>query len=359
MPFYIFLVLLALRNVVCDNCTLLLLDYVQLIDHKLRRGLHNMDLTGIPAPYLKVEEYEEQFNAFNVQYHDFNDARVMLMNYDTEALVKLDAHAENQKFQNRKTLATAQKRSEAISILLHDATVLYVDIEALKAGILESVTRLDNYGSEAYHLSLPIALQQARFYLDSVKQHSNSLETIRTATSCAWHYFYRFGNASDSAYDQKAKVEMFWRDLNNTNFRLSDMRLQADRTVDRQTEIDDILEHIRNLKTLALDDYAQIKELNMNVEDKLQQNVRPQTEVVIELNVERLEQVSGILDKTAKLRNMLNNSLDELETIYREVRKHWLPKSEKHAVRLWERSNEYARQFQPTRNGARIAMLAR
>uniref|UniRef100_A0A1B0BIW7 Laminin subunit alpha-1 n=1 Tax=Glossina palpalis gambiensis TaxID=67801 RepID=A0A1B0BIW7_9MUSC len=342
----------------CDNCTLLLLDYIQLIDHKLRRGLHNMDLTGIPAPYLKVEEYEEQFNALNVRYHDFNDARVLLMNYDTEALVKLDAHAENQKFQNRKTLATAQKRSEAISILLRDATVLYVDIEALKAGILESVTRLDNYGSEAYHLSLPIALQQARFYLDSVKQHSNSLETIRTATSCAWHYFYRFGNASDSAYDQKAKVEMFWRDLNHTNFRLSDMRLQADRTVDKQTEIDDILEHIRNLKTLALDDYAQIKELNMNVEDKLQQNVRPQTEVVIELNVERLEQVSGILDKTAKLRNMLNNSLDEIETVYREVRKHWLPKSEKHAVRLWERSNEYARQFQPTRNGARIAMLA-
>lgn len=343
----------------CDNCTLLLLDYVELIGHKLRRGIHNMDLTGIPAPYLKVAEYEAIFNIHNIHYHDFDNARKLITNYDSSALMKLDSHAENQKFQNRKALATAEKRNQAVQVILGDTRALYGDLEAIQSDILTNIANLEGYGRGSHHLSLPTALQQAKFYLDSIKQHQDSVNDIRTAATCAWHYFYKFGNASDAAFDQKAKVEMFWRDLNHTNFRISDIRLQSDRTVEMQNEIDDILEHIRNLKSYTAEDYQQIVDLQGRIQEYLRETLISPTAVLVEKNVGRLELLSGNVDNIIKLGTVLNATLDENETVHREVRKHWLPKAQKHAARLLERSNEYARQFQPTRNGARIAMLAR
>lgn len=318
-----------------------------------------MDLTGIPAPYIKVEEYEQLFNKQNIRYHDFNNARKLLLNYDTNALMKLDSHAENQKFQNRKALATAEKRNQAVQSVLGDARLLYGDLESIQTGILTNIANLDNYGKGSQHLSLPTALQQAKFYLESIKQHRDSVNDIRTTASCAWDYYYKFGNASDAAFDQKAKVEMFWRDLNHTNFRISDIRLQTDRTLEMQNEIDDVLEHIRNLKSYASEDYQQILDLRVKIQEYLRELMVPQTAVLVEMNVGRLELLSGNVDHMIKLGTVLNATLDENETIHREVRKHWLPKAQKHAARLLERSNEYARQFQPTRNGARIAMLAR
>ncbi|XP_073822984.1 wing blister isoform X3 [Musca autumnalis] len=342
----------------CDNCTLLLLDYVELIGHKLRRGVHNMDLTGIPPPYVKVEEYERQFELQNRHFNDFNDARKLLLNYDSNALLKLDSHAENQKFQNRKALATAEKRTFAMGVLVQDASQLYLDLDSIKAGILENIAALDNYGRGAHHMSLPSALHQARYFLDSITQHRDSLDEIRSTATCAWHYFYKFGNASDLAYDQKGKIEMFWRDLNHSNYRISDMRLHADRTVEMQNEIDDVLEHIKNLKSYTLEDYQQIRDQKRLVEETLKEVLIPQTDVLIELNIDKLEELSGKVDSMTKLSTMLNLTLNNNEAIHREVRKHWLPKAQKHAARLLERSNEYARQFQPTRQGARIAMLA-
>lgn len=343
----------------CDNCTLLLLDYVELIGYKLRRGIHNMDLTGIPAPYLKVEEYEDMFEMQNKRFKNFDTARKLLINYDSQALLKLDSHSENQKFQNRKALALAEKRNQAVKSILNDANLLYKDLDSMQASILENIANLENYGRGSNYLSLPTALQQARFYLDSIKQHRDSVNDIRTTAACAWHYFYKFGNATDESFDQQAKVEMFWRNLNHTNFRISDIRMQADRTVDMQNEIDDILEHIRNLKSYVREDYQQIQELTGRIQQYLKETLLEPSAVLVERNVQRLEVLSGNMDQVIKLGTVLNATLDDNDSIHREVRKHWLPKAQKHAARLLERSNEYARQFQPTRNGARIAMLAR
>ncbi|XP_067621354.1 laminin subunit alpha-1 isoform X1 [Eurosta solidaginis] len=342
----------------CDNCTLLLLDYVELIGNKLRRGLHNMDLTGIPAPYLKVDDYERAYNTLQVHYEDYTNARKLLGSYDANELLKLDSHAENNKFQSRKALATAGKRQESTGELRNDVTALYVDIGALRSDILEYIYTLNNYGKSEQHMSLPMALDQARFYLDSIRQHQESVNNIRNSTQCAWNFYYHFGNASDAAFDQKARVEMFWRDLNQSNFRISDMRLHSDRTVEMQNEIDDTLEHIVNLRNHVTEDYQKIAQEGADVMDYLNQSLIPRTDVLIEENWTQQEQLSGATETIDRLFEQLNTSLGEGEAMQREVRKHWLPKAEKHAERLMKRSNEYARQFQPTRNGAKIALLA-
>ncbi|XP_037959166.1 laminin subunit alpha-1 [Teleopsis dalmanni] len=342
----------------CDNCTLILLDYMNSINNKLRGGIHNMDLTGIPPPYLQVEQYENNFNILNIHFYDYKNARQMLINFNVDDLVKLDSHAENMKFQFRKALSTATKRENAVMSLRNAATDLFLSGSSLRAEIVETILNLKKYGKSDHHLSLPAALEQARFYLDTIREHNASIHNIRETGNCGWHFYYFFGNASDDAFDQQARVEMLWRDLNQTNFRISDMRLHADRTLEMQSEIEDVEEHIRNLKSYLIEDYGKIRELKEAIGKQLNQNLIPETDVMLEINLGRQNELSGEIDTIVRLGAILNSTQFEQEDMTREVKKHWLPKAQKHANRLMERSNEYARQFQPTRNGARIALLA-
>lgn len=81
--------------------------------------------------------------------------------------------------------------------------------------------------------------------------------------------FNRFGNATDSAFDQQGRVEMLWRDLNQTNFRISDLSLNTDRVFEMQNEIEDIQEHIRNIKYHLLEDNTKIKEISNIIEQQI------------------------------------------------------------------------------------------
>ncbi|KRF77830.1 laminin subunit alpha lam-3 isoform X2 [Drosophila virilis] len=342
----------------CDNCTLLLLDYVELVGHKLRRGLHNMDLTGIPAPYLKLGEYERAYVKWRGRHEDYSQARQMLLGYDTAALLKLDAHAENGKFQSRKALATIGKRQLALQSMQDAALALQQDVRTLHAGLMQTLYDLRNYGMGAQHLSLPTALQQARFYLQAIQQHHQLVQDIRSTSDCAWQQYYVTGNSSDAAYDQRARLEMLWRDLNQTNYRVADMRLHIDRTQDVENEADDVLEHVRNLSAHVAEQYQQLEELGGRIEQQLNQSHTARGEQMLQAAREQQMQLNEQRQQLSAMAALLNETLADQAELQREVRKHWLPKAEKHAARLLERSNEYARQFQPTRNAARIAMLA-
>ncbi|XP_030080568.1 laminin subunit alpha-1 [Drosophila hydei] len=343
---------------VCDNCTLLLLDYVELVGHKLRRGLHNMDLTGIPAPYLKLSEYEHAYRHWRARQQDVSQARQLLLGYDMGGLLKMDAHAENNKFQSRKALATIGKRQHALQSMQETALVLHQDVRNLRGEQMQTLQDLRNYGTAAHHLSLPTALKQAHFYLQAIQQHHQLVQDIRSSSDCAWQLFYTTGNASDAAYDQRASLEMLWRDLNQTNYRVADMRLHLDRTQDVESEADDVLEHVRNLSGHVAEQYQQLNELDQHIQQQLNQSQVEQGHRNLETAAEHQLQLNEQRRQLAAAAAQLNDTLlFELE-LQREVRKHWLPKAEKHATRLLERSNEYAKQFQPTRNAARIAMLA-
>lgn len=336
-----------------------LLDYVEIIRHNLRKGIHKMDLTVIPAPYIKIEEYETYFTQLNLKFQNFNKARHTLVNYDANALLKQDNLAEYQSFESRKSLATANKRKEAAGYLASDAATLLNELNTMRSDILQNIINLNNYGMGAQHISLPKALEQARFNLESIQQQADEFRHIRSSFNCAWHYLYYFGNASDAAFDTQANISMFWRDLNQTNHRISDMRLILDRIMEQQNEIEDIEEHIINTKTYLLQDCREIQDTNNIIEKQLNNSLVSETDTIIEMNIGLQQQLEGEIGNINRLGTMLNNTLIEQDAVHREVRKHWLPKAEKHALRLMERSNEYARQFQPTRNGARIALLAR
>ncbi|XP_055907050.1 laminin subunit alpha-2 isoform X2 [Eupeodes corollae] len=346
------------RCKLCDNCTLTLLDYVELIGHKLRRGMAHMDLTGIPAPWLKLDEYEENRLDVTDQLQDYTDAKRMMLNYDDNTLQKLGSYAENNKFQSRKAAATAAKRTEAVTILRKESADLYSDIGNVRSNIINTIFALNNYGTEDHHMSLPAVLQEARYYLHQIQQHDESVQNIRGTWSKAWDLFYLHGNASDAAFDLRGRLEMFMRDLNNTNYRLSDARMFTDKTFEMLNEIDDIHEHIVNLKSYLVEDHGQIRELQSEFDQYENNSLVAETDTFLDMIEGRQEQLDGEIDTIERLSRYMNDTLEENDKIRKEVYKHWLPKAQKHAARLTERSNEYMRQFQPTKNGARIALLA-
>lgn len=332
---------------------------MELVGHKLRRGLHNMDLTGIPAPYLKLSEYERAYDIWQAKHQDYSQAKQLLLGYDTAGLLKLDAHAENSKFQSRKALATVGKRQYALNSMQDTALVVQHNVEALRAEIAQTLHNLRNYGQGAQHLSLPTALKQARFYLQAIEQHNQLVQDIRSTNDCAWQQFYATGNASDAAYDQRGRLEMLWRDLNQTNLRVADMRLLIDRIQDAGNEAEDVLEHVRNLSGYVVADYQELGDLGQRIGQHLNQSFVDQGEQLLSRSAEQQMQLNDQRLQLSASAIQLNDSLLAQVELQREVRRHWLPKAEKHAGRLLERANEYARQFQPTKNGARIAMLAR
>lgn len=332
---------------------------MELVGHKLRRGLHNIDLTGIPAPYLKLSEYERAYDIWRDRQQDYSQARQMLLGYDTAGLLKLDAHAENGKFKSRKAVDTIVKRQHALDSMHDAAIVVQQNVDALRTEIRQTLHNLRNYGQGAQHLSLPTALKQARFYLQAIQQHHQLVQDIRSTNDCAWQHFYSTGNASDAAYDQRALLEMLWRDLNQTNHRVADMRLYIDRTEDVENEAEDVLEHVRNLSGHVMEQFHQLGDLDERINQHLNQNFVERGEDMLRTAIKHHSQLSDQRYQMTDSAALLDVALKTQSELQREVRKHWLPKAEKHASRLLERSNEYARQFQPTRNGARIAMLAR
>ncbi|XP_033151119.1 laminin subunit alpha-1 isoform X1 [Drosophila mauritiana] len=343
---------------ICDNCTLLLLDYVELVGNKLRRGMHNMDLTGIPAPYRKLSEYESAYEKWNGRHWDFSQTKRRLKDYDSADILKLEAHAENLKFQSRKAVATIGKREFAIKSMREDAVTQQHSVGLLRSEILQTLSDLHGYGKSAHYLSLPTALKQARFYLQAIREHDQMVQGIRSTNDCAWKHFYAMGNASDASFDESGRLEMLWRDLNQTNHRVVDMRLQVDRVQEVENEAEDVLEHVRNLSIHVGESHQELDELNQRISDHLDPGYLEQGEGLLRLTVQRQILLNGHLNQLDGYRVLLNTTLGVKTEQQREVRKHWLPKAEKHANHLLARSNEYARKFQPTRNGARIAMLA-
>jgi len=348
----------SISFIVCDNCTLLLLDYMELVGNKLRRGMHNMDLTGIPAPYRKLSEYESAYEKWNGRHWDFSQTKRRLQDYDSADILKLEAHAENLKFQSRKAVATIGKREFAIKSMREDAVTQQHSVGLLRSEILQTLSDLHGYGKSAHYLSLPTALKQARFYLQAIREHDQMVQGIRSTNDCAWKHFYAMGNASDASFDESGRLEMLWRDLNQTNHRVVDMRLQVDRVQEVENEAEDVLEHVRNLSIRVGESHQELDELNQRISDHLDPGYLEQGEGLLRLTVQRQIMLNGHLNQLDGYRILLNTTLGVKTEQQREVRKHWLPKAEKHASHLLARSNEYARKFQPTRNGARIAMLA-
>lgn len=317
-----------------------------------------MDLTGIPAPYRKLSEYEKAYDEWNERQQDYSQTRRLLQDYDSAGIAKLDAHAENLKFQSRKSVSTIGKREFALKAMREDALVQRQEAGLVRAEVLQTLSDLQSYGKSAQHLSLPTALKQARFYLQAVQEHDQLVQGIRSTNDCAWRHYYAMGNASDAAFDESGHLEMLWRDLNQTNHRVVDMRLHVDRIVEVESEAEDVLEHVRNLSGHLGESYQELNDFNQLISEHTDPGYLERGEGLVRLTLQRQIQLNGQLNHLDGSRVLLNTTLGVKVEQQREVRKHWLPKAEKHASHLLERSNEYARQFQSTRNGARIAMLA-
>lgn len=73
--------------IVCDNCTILLLDRAELIRTDLKFGVDHIDANGIPAPWPQLEKYENESHHLSHVMKDFNYAKNGIQDFN-EAIIE-------------------------------------------------------------------------------------------------------------------------------------------------------------------------------------------------------------------------------------------------------------------------------
>lgn len=78
---------------------MILLDYAELISNELRRELIHLDLSHIPAPWKKLEEFESKRDKLLNHLDDFIEAKNHIQNFDGSVLEKVCKNKKKISFQ--------------------------------------------------------------------------------------------------------------------------------------------------------------------------------------------------------------------------------------------------------------------
>lgn len=74
---------------VCDNCTLTLLDRTDELDYLLEIGSNHIDPDGIPAPWPRLQTFENDSMTLSHKLKDFHYATLNIQNFNDAIIVKV------------------------------------------------------------------------------------------------------------------------------------------------------------------------------------------------------------------------------------------------------------------------------
>ena len=77
----------------CDNCTITLLDDLEMMNFKLDRDAGHIDPNGIPAPWFEIEKFEQQYDILAANVSEMNRVKNHLENFDDERITILKKNA--------------------------------------------------------------------------------------------------------------------------------------------------------------------------------------------------------------------------------------------------------------------------
>lgn len=79
---------------VCENCTLTLLDAAEDLQYYLESEMNRLDLNGIPAPWPRLISYENSVDRFTKKLNDYLEAKAQLSVYDNANIDKVSDDIE-------------------------------------------------------------------------------------------------------------------------------------------------------------------------------------------------------------------------------------------------------------------------
>ncbi|KAL5281190.1 LAMA2 family protein [Megaselia abdita] len=343
---------------VCDNCTLSLLDDTDRISSELKRAMKHIDFSGIPAPWLTLDTYDIRANNLFDTYRNFMDSRIGIEDFNTITLNKMELLSEQEAF-NAGFLKKYSTANNTVVLEYLSKIKNHLDFaKSLKDGIIATLHILNNYGNSNNFLNLPSALKQAYFFLQNIEAHENDMHKVKNIISCSTIFHDKFDYLNTELEKSRDDILRINERLKTFNRQVHDIGHLSDKILEDHSEIADILTHVENYIHHFNDNKATLQALLTELDNAQYKNVNQLTKETLNKVKQNLNNMKIVRANLEDIREPTNKSLHANNELYKQVRKHWLPKAWKHTTRLMEKAIKYENLFQPTKDASKMALKA-
>lgn len=74
---------------VCDNCSQTLMDTIDELIFDFELKTQHLDLHGIPAPWIKLDEYANETQHWTSKFNQFDTAKYQIEHFDKKPIEKV------------------------------------------------------------------------------------------------------------------------------------------------------------------------------------------------------------------------------------------------------------------------------
>lgn len=233
-----------------------------------------------------------------------------------------------------------------------------MDVRDISGIVQESIINLESYGNNDHHIKLPIALREAKMYLDDITHRSANLPKGQESLRCANDQFEFWSEELTAANEQKRKLHDYLKSRAIFNERLDDLKNLTHRTFRDSSETEAFVTKSRkSLEKLKLK-ANEIKTESEEVEEMLNNEVIAQGSSLMESLNDNLAKLKvehdDLIILTEEVDTTISERIDELDGIKKTL----IPDAQKHAADLSQRSKTIVDMFQQSKDGASSAMAA-
>lgn len=240
----------------------------------------------------------------------------------------------------------------------YETEAILMEIIDLTDIVKEAIINLENYGSNDHHIKLPVALKEAKMYLNDITERSKNIPQAQETYECSVDQLAYWTEEFNSTAQLRQKVEDYTKARTTFNNRLDDLKSLNHRTFRDSSETEAfITKNKKSIGKLKLKANAISKETD-ELETLLDQNIVAQSDSLMETLHDGIAKLrldnANLVELNSKVEEMIPQRESELE----DLKKSLISDARKHAEDLSARSKIIVDLFQNSKDGAKVAMLA-
>lgn len=225
--------------------------------------------------------------------------------------------------------------------------------------IYNTIKTLNNYGTHGHHINVPIALKEANRLLEAIKMKAYHQDNVKTILKTSQKSLYFWSNTSEILAQQVLEVNALKYNAANILHRIND----AQHIVHKTNNILDMAinmheTNLQNFKIFA-DKEHEIQTIRMDIVQLYNNSIVSSADELIEEIDDSHRKIAQDLTNLIELKEIIHDVNQECSMELKNIKKNWLPEAQDHAKDLILRADEYSQNFENTKNGAEVALLAR
>lgn len=259
----------------------------------------------------------------------------------------------------QKLFLKADKRNHGSESLKSDVFILSNDVHNLNDKIYNTIGTLNHYGTNDHHINLPIALKEANRLLEAIEMNANHRDNVKNILKTTQKSLYFWSNTSEILAQQVLEVNALKYDAGKLLHRINDAQHNVYKTnniLDAAINVQET--NLQNFKIFA-DKEHEIKTLKMDIVQLYNNSIVSSADELIEEIDDNNRKIAQDLTSLIELKEIIDGVNQECSSELKNIKSNWLTEAQDHAKDLILRAEEYSQNFQNTKNGAEVALLAR